>query len=202
MKIFFLGIFLTGLLLLGCTTCAFAQDKDKKSIFALPKDATMEQTQEWLARTITQNGEYGYKKGTSSDAMDPKSKLDVHTNLKLSELKFNGCEISYTVNSIEQAVKTGRMTTSPMQMATHNSLKVRFNLKDINLDEVTVQPTGEDTHTSVISMRTTDYKRSIALKDTETGVANVSAATIVISENIADDTRDAFAHLIGLCQAN
>lgn len=180
---------------------AFAQ-KDNR-INALPENATLEETQAWLIRAIDQNSKYSVKVTQSvSELGRPRSEQSGYSDIKITGIKFQGCQISYTIEKVSTVSASKIQTQSSSHPATREDVKVMFDLKDMDLSEISIKEVETTSTMSVINLRTLDYKRVVKLKgDKETGNITVSVASIVIGTNIVEQVKEAFAHAVTLCQA-
>jgi hypothetical protein len=189
------------LLFSAAVMTAAAQEKEK--LAALPDKASLQDVQSWLVRAIDQNSAYRFKVAEGvKDPFRPKDQLVEYSDTKITNVKFQGCQISYIVEKISDVSSSKLQTSGLPAPADHEEMKVMFDLKDINLDEISIRETGADSVMSAIIMRTLDYKRVVKIKGgKETGNITVSVASIVVGSNIVERVKDAFTLAITLCQA-
>jgi hypothetical protein len=190
----------------GFAQPGFAQKDNRMN--ALPENATLEETQTWLIRIITGNSAYRVKETEPvKDVMKTDPDRTESSDRKISAVKFDGCQMSYTLQKNAQIAQsqTGSMRTTNQSLTTvgpDEQVKVLFDLKDINTEEVSLQEINETSPMSVINMRTQNYKRTIKIKgDKENGSLTVSVASLVVGTNIADQVKEGLLHAITLCQA-
>jgi hypothetical protein len=208
MKVLRSSLFLFSILLL--LAAAAIGQKDNR-VGALPADASLDDTESWLVRAITSNSAYATtaQQGTKNAIGTSTGKATIYINSSIKDLKFNGCQVSYTMLRSSKTEDKGPTvtTTGPVSggmvpmAAGNDDTKVNFDLKDINTDEITVHNVDEKGLDAVLSMRTIDYKRTIKLKSQDSGAINVSVVNMVLSPNVSDQVRDAFTHAVTLCQA-
>lgn len=183
------------------TTVATAQEKEKLS--SLSDNASLADVQAWLVRAIDQNSAYRFKVAEGvKDPLRPKDQLVEYSDSKITNVKFQGCQMSYTVEKISD-VSSSRLKTQGLPApADHEEMKVMFDLKDINRDEITVREAGAGSVMSAVTMRTLDYKRVVKIKGgKETGNITVSVASIVVGTNIVERVQNALTMAVTLCQA-
>ncbi len=189
------------LMLLFSATVATAQEKEKLS--TLSDNASLADVQSWLVRAIDQNSAYRFKVAEGvKDPLRPKDQLVEYSDSKITNVKFQGCQISYTVEKVSDVSSSKLKTQGLPAPADHEEMKVMFDLKDINRDEISIRDTGAGSVMSAISMRTLDYKRVVKIKGgKETGNITVSVASIVVGSNIVERVKNALDLAVTLCQA-
>jgi len=199
-----LSIILFSLALIACSFLdVSAQKKPDTFLRPLPENATLEETQAWLVRAISENGSYLAKVNqTVKDPGKAASNESGYADSKVAEVKFQGSVLTYKIERTLQLTSSNSQNNSPLSsVPTRERVKVTLDLKDINPEEVTLQDIDAESKIQAISMRTYNYKRAISLKgSTDTGDVSVSVANIVVGKNIAEQVQAALIHAVKLCQ--
>jgi hypothetical protein len=196
-----LSVILFSVALIACFSLNVpAQKKPGTFLPELSENATLEETQAWLVEAIDRNGSYLAK--VTQSVKDPgkaASDQTAYADTKITDVKFQGSVITYRMDRTTQLGPGNSQTTTPPE---REHLKVQFDLKDINPDEVTLQEIDPDSKTQAISLRTFNFKRAVSIKgSSETGNVTVSVVNIMVGKNIAEQVQAALIHAIKLCQA-
>lgn len=206
LRSFFISLFLV---LIFCSAgIAQKEQKDMRGR-ALPENATLEETQSWIILAMTGNSAHRLKETKTVKDVLQIEKDDKHfIDTRISNVKFEGCQMSYTIENKSEVTQqrgiTGGMGVGGGQMpmgAQTEKTKVTFKLSELDTNEITFKETEENGVMSVIALRTLDYKRVIKLSSKDTGNLTVSVASFMVGSNIAEQTKDALVHAVGLCRA-
>lgn len=184
-------------IILFVSVSAISQDKDK--IAPLPETAALEESRVWLVKTI--NKYFGY--------------TSVDDTVKISNLKFEGCHISYrflqsyTDQKSAQGDRptlgqTGSTGATDIQYSVYED--VSFDLKDINPGQIGLGPLAKPKEMQIISLETTDKKDLINFNRKGTSVRYNAAGTRALTtfpmkEKAGQAVALGLMHVVKLCQA-
>src|SRR5262245_48649923 len=91
-------------LMIALSTMAQAQEKVRLS--SLPENATLQETQDWLIKAITQNSVFRVKSNQSVKNVGlgriggSNVERSMYAETRVLELKFKGCQMSYALETL------------------------------------------------------------------------------------------------------
>jgi hypothetical protein len=179
------------------SSAGFAQSKDKNA--PLPDNATLADSQEYLIKMLNKN--FGYS--------------TIDDSVKMSDLKFDGCRISYraiqrytdqkaALGDRPALGNTGATASKEITYNVHED--VNFDLKDINPAQISLSALGRPKSMQLIELETVGKKDLIKFDRTGTNVRyNTSGVRAVngfpVKASAGEQIAKAFMHVIRLCQA-
>lgn len=185
-------------LILLISGSVFAQEVKEK--IAPPADeATLAESRDWIVKTI--NKYFGY--------------TTIDDSVKISDLKFDGCRMSYRViqTYTDQKTaqgdrpvlgKTGAKGATDVQYTVYED--VSFDLKDINPEQVGLGPLPKPKAMQIISLETIGKKDAIKFDRKGTTVQYNDAGTralttFPVKEKAGEAAALALMRVVRLCQA-
>lgn len=178
----------------------FAAAQDKKKIDPLPDSATLAESQVWLSKAFDKY--FGYQ--------------TIDDSLKISELKFEGCKVSYRLFQRYTDQKsalgdrpalgnTGAVVAKDLTYSVYED--VAFDLKDIDSGQIALGPLPQPKSMQVILLQTLNKKDAIAFDRKGSTIRyNVSgvrqSTAFPIKEVAGEPIAKSWMHIIKLCQAS
>jgi hypothetical protein len=185
-------------LILLISGSVFAQEKVKDKIVPPADGATPAESRDWIVKTI--NKYFGY--------------TTIDDSVKISDLKFDGCRMSYrvlqtytdqkTAQGDRPALgKTGAKGATDVQYSVYEDIS--FDLKDINPTQVGLGPLPKPKAMQIISLETIGKKDAINFDRKGTTVQyNASGARALTTFPIKEKAGEAVAltlmRVVRLCQ--
>lgn len=176
----------------------FAQDKDR--IDPLPAGSTLDQSRDWLINTLDKN--FGYSL--------------VDDTVKIGELKFDGCKLSYrmfqryteTKGTIGDRPSLGNTSAKVEQDLKYDVYEdVSFDLKDIDPARVGLGPLAKPKGMQMVSLETLGKKDLVHFDRKGSSVrynaaGNRASAAFPVKERAGEALARGFQYTVQLCQAN
>jgi hypothetical protein len=190
-------------IILSAVICCFpiallAQDKEK--IEALPAGSTLEQSREWLVKTIDKY--FGYSL--------------VEDTVSISKLKFDGCKVSYrmfqrytdqksTLGDQPALGQTGATGAKDLNYEVYED--VSFDLKDIDPTRVGLGPLPRPRSMQMVSLETAGKKDLIHFERKGTSVrynttGDRSTVAFPVKEKAGEAIAKAFMYTVQLCKTS
>jgi len=176
---------------------AAAQSKDKLPF--LPANATLAESQEWIVKNLGKN--FGYS--------------TIDDTVKISDLKFDGCTLSYRVLQRYTDQKaalgdrpalgvTGATTAKDISYSVHEDVWV--DLKKIDPAKIALGPMTTPKSMQIILLETLESKDTIkfdrqgtSVRYNTAGVRNTTS--FPVKESAGESLAKGLQHTIGLCRA-
>jgi hypothetical protein len=168
---------------------AFSQEM--KPLIA--QDASLSQTQAWLAKTIDKNSTYH-----SGDSRD-----------SISNVKFDGCRLSYTIehqtgyNSSSMNLPGSASTSAPAYYSTLTTLAL--DLKNMNMGGITLTPLVSNTNMQMLTLYSLEGQKSVSFnlqpnnsRFSRTGFQ--ATATLAVKADVAEKIKIGLVQAISFCQ--
>lgn len=179
--------------------CVFIEGRSQAKLEPMPETATLAEGQEWLVLALEKN--FGY--GTIDD------------NVKISDVKFDGCKMSYRVlqrytdqksalGEMPGLGKTGAVRANEVSYSVYED--VSFSLKNINSRAVGLAPLSTPKGMQAISLETVGKNDFISFdrkgSSTKYNTSGLRSTTLFpIKETAGEAIANGFIRLIQLCQA-
>jgi hypothetical protein len=181
--------------MLFLSTLVFSQDM--KPLISM--DASLAQTQAWLAKAIDKNSTYS--SGRNGNITD-----------SISAVKFDGCKLSYAIENERKAERfgeawpgganeNGAASRPPNYYTTTTTLA--FDLKEMDLNGIVLTPLISNSNMQMITIRSREGGQSVSYS-TNYGSFSRSglrfAATMAVKNEAAEQIKAGLAQAMTLCQ--
>jgi len=185
-------------LLLLLTVLAFDAAAQKDKLAPMPADSSLADGQTWISKNLSKN--FGYS--------------TVDDTVKISDMKFEGCNFSYRVfqRYTDQKAALGDRpalgqtgATTAVDVSYNVYEDVRVDLKQLNPTRVSVSPLPQPKGMQLIGLETVDKKDLIKfdrqgskVRYNTSGMRNTLG--LPVKENAAEALGKGFIRVIQLCQ--